>query len=68
MLDKKKQINNSSGITGVCWYERDNKWEVQIYFCGKKNYLGRFEDFFEACCVRKAAEVEYGFHPNHGKR
>lgn len=36
-------------------------------YCASK-YLKWTKDFFEACCIRKAAENENGFHPNHGKR
>lgn len=32
-----------------------------------RNYLGRFFDFFEACCVRKSAEIKLNYHKNHGE-
>lgn len=61
-----KPINNKSGVMGVSWTKRlgkrNDKWEVRA--CGK--FLGYFDDFFEAVCKRKSAELQFGFHPNHG--
>ena len=31
-------------------------------------YIKYTKDFFEACCLRKAAELRNGFHENHGRR
>jgi hypothetical protein len=59
-------MNNKSGVIGVSWTKRlgkrNDKWEVRA--CGK--FLGYFDDFFEAVCKRKSAELQFGFHPNHG--
>jgi hypothetical protein len=68
MLDLKIYKNNSSGISGVNWETKYFKWKVQINASGKRKYLGLFEDFFEACCVRKSAEIKLGYHSDHGKR
>lgn len=59
--------NNKSGILGVSWDKKRAKWKSRIFNDGKEIHLGRFEDFFEACCARKSAERYYGFHLNHGK-
>lgn len=61
-------INNKSGCRGVYWYPRYQKWEVTIRINGKHIYLGRYADYDEAVRVRKTAEVEHGFHENHGER
>jgi hypothetical protein len=58
--------DNKSGVIGVFWYERYKKWEVYIKNNGKKVYLCRITDFFEAVCIRKSAENKYGYHENHG--
>ena len=58
--------NNKSGITGVYWYKRDNKWLAYIMTGGKLINLGYFTDKFEAICARKSAEKKYGYHENHG--
>ena len=66
MMNKGRYKNNSSGITGVYWYKSTEKWLAKIRFNDKMIHLGYFEDFFEACCARRSAEIKYGFHKNHG--
>ena len=34
---------------------------------GKQIHLGYFDDKKDAIAARKAAEVKYGFHKNHGR-
>lgn len=60
--------NNLSGVTGICWSARKSRWIAQIGLEGKVLHLGTFGDFFDAVCVRKSAERNYGFHQNHGNR
>jgi len=62
-----KPINNSSGETGVHFRKDTRKWTAYIRSKGKREYLGCFVTFFAACYARHAANVRYGFHPNHGK-
>lgn len=49
---------NTSGIAGVskCY---TNRWRVQISVNNKRIYIGVTPDFFEACCMRVAAENKY---------
>lgn len=68
MKNARIKSNNSSGITGVYWCKRKGKWQVQISIDGKHTSLGGFKCFFDACCIRKAAEIRYGYHENHGRR
>lgn len=65
--NKSKNKNNISGVTGVSWNKRDNKWNVYIGVNRKNKYLGSFSDFKEAVDIRKQAELKYQFHENHGK-
>jgi hypothetical protein len=64
--NKSKPSDNKSGVVGVSLSNRIGKdeprWEVRA--CGK--FLGYFSNFFEAVCKRKSAELQFGFHPNHG--
>jgi len=60
--------NNKTGIMGVHVRTDNGKWSVRITNRGSRYVLGSFDDFFEACCVRKSAEVRFGFHANHGKK
>lgn len=58
---------NKSGISGVHWSADRSKWVVQGQKDGKTFSLGRYLDFFEACCVRKKYELINGFSERHGK-
>ena len=56
-MNSEIQSNNTSGCTGVHWYR--NKWKVSIEPKGQSIYLGSFDNYEEACKVRKAAELKY---------
>lgn len=58
--------SNKSGITGVHWNKKVNKWCAQIMVNYKNKFLGHFENIEDARQSRKEAEIEYGFHKNHG--
>jgi len=58
---------NKTGVTGVSFNKVHNKWQVNISICKVNTYLGRTLDFFEACCMRKSAEIRHGYHANHGR-
>lgn len=61
----RRSTRNRSGVTGVCLY--NNKWKVGIGYNSSRIHLGYFNDFFEAVCARKSAEIKYGYHENHGR-
>lgn len=58
--------NNKSGHTGVRWSPRLQKWYADIGVDYKTIHLGVFTELEDAIAARKAAEIEYNFHPNHG--
>jgi hypothetical protein len=58
---------NKSGHPGVYFSRRDNVWHAQIYERGKPIYLGHSKDFDAAVTLRKNAEADLGYHPNHGR-
>jgi hypothetical protein len=62
----KRHKDNTSGVTGVVWSKQQKKWVSQIKVNYKYHYLGSFKNKEEAVAIRKAAEIKYGFHPNHG--
>ena len=64
--NQRLKSNNNSGFNGVFWREDTRKWRVFISVNGKRKHLGQFIDKFEAVCCRKAAEIRYKYHPNHG--
>ena len=59
---------NSSGTLGVSWRKCNKKWEAHIGVNNKNVRLGTFDTKDEAIKARKAAELRYGYHPNHGTR
>jgi hypothetical protein len=60
-------LNNTSGRIGVSWNKRDQRWTAYITLNQKRKALGNFKTFEEAVECRKANEINYGFHPNHGR-
>jgi len=50
--------NNTSGVPGVCWYARKERWQAAICFQGKRYCLGYYRCFEDAVKARKQAEAE----------
>lgn len=57
-LNSKPMITNTSGVKGVWFDKRRNKYVAEIFFQGKKHYLGSFISIKEAKKAREAAEQE----------
>ena len=55
-MNRKKQSNNTSGIVGVWYDKKANKWVAEVQAYGNKYRLGRYETINEAALVRKEAE------------
>jgi hypothetical protein len=51
--------DNSSGITGVGWHKRRQKFQARIAVDGRLIYLGRFDTLEEAAAARAKAESFY---------
>jgi hypothetical protein len=66
--NRRMPANNTSGVMGVTWSNVHGRWMSQITNRGSKKHLGLFDDFDEAVVARKAAEIRYGYHPNHGRK
>jgi len=58
-MNKDTPEDNTSGVKGVYWDIRNEKWKPYISINGKQTFLGAFDDFEEAVIVRKEAEEEY---------
>lgn len=66
--NQKFHRTNTSGVMGVSWMPKERKWQSYISVKGIHRSLGWFACFGKAIAARKAAEVQHGFHPNHGRR
>ena len=69
MRNQSLRNTNKTGITGVCVkYTRKGtkRYEANITYNFKNIYLGRYKTPEEAAAARRAAEIKYGFHENHG--
>lgn len=51
--------NNTSGVTGVTWHNRDNVWQARIKVDYRYVHLGYFDNFEDAVKARKEAEDKY---------
>jgi hypothetical protein len=67
MKNRQLSKNNTSGIIGVGWHSRSNKWQAYIAIDGALHHLGRFSDKSAAINARKEAEKKHGYHENHGR-
>ena len=60
--------NNMSGVCGVSWFPQRNCWQVGVQVNGKRKNLGYYRDFDQAVAIRKSAERQFDYHPNHGRK
>ena len=60
-------LNNTTGVTGVSYHKPTGKFRAYISQHGKAIHLGLFTTLEEAATVREKANLQYGYHPNHGK-
>lgn len=63
----KRRVDNKSGVTGVRWMKKNERWQAEIHVNGKFIYLGQYRIFDDAVEARRAAEVAHDFHSNHGR-
>jgi hypothetical protein len=68
MRNRAIQTRNTSRVMGVHWFARNKRWGVIIASNHKREFLGLYEDWFDAVCCRKSAEISRDFHSNHGRR
>lgn len=64
--NKKLPSNSGTGFCGVSYLKKNKKWMSKININKKCIYLGCFSTISDAIEARKAANVKYGFHKNHG--
>jgi hypothetical protein len=59
--------SNTTGICGVSFDKRLNKYRAYINLNYKQISLGYFDDISKAIDARKNANLIYGYHENHGR-
>lgn len=59
--------NNTTGILGVHFSSTSRRWIARINAGGNRQYLGCFSTLLDACSARKSAEMQHGYHENHGR-
>ena len=59
--------DNTCGHVGVTFHKPNGKWQARISHRGRRSSLGLFDDINDAIAARKAAEIEHGYHENHGR-
>lgn len=52
-------INNTSGVSGICFDKKNNRWYAQIMHSYHNNFLGYFDTKDQAIIARKQAEEQY---------
>jgi hypothetical protein len=67
LRNQSRPKNNTSGTLGVYWAAACGKWRATIMTDYKNLHLGLYTNKDDAIEARKAAEVKYGFHENHGR-
>lgn len=58
-MNRKININNTSGVKGVYWNKQRKKWYAQIKINNIRIHLGYFNNKEDAIQVRKDAEKQY---------
>jgi hypothetical protein len=53
------RIDNISGVKGVSWITKEQKWDARITLDGKTKLLGRFVNKDDAIAARKQAELAH---------
>ena len=58
-FNTRKAKNNTSGRTGVYWFDRVGKWIAAIFVEKKQKHLGYFDTHESAVEARRLAELKY---------
>ena len=61
MKNSKLSCNNISGVKGISWHKKAQRWRVSIPYKNKRIYVGTFEHFINAVKARHYAEQKCGY-------
>ena len=62
IVSSKSGVHNTSGVRGVFFNNRTQKWRAMLCFKGINHYLGEYKDINDAIEARKLGEEKY-FEP-----
>ena len=66
-FNRKINCNNTSGVKGVYWCKKSNRWVVRIMAYGKRKVIGFFKDLEDAKNAANEARLKYhGNFSNNG--
>lgn len=66
-MNTKRRSDNKSGVKGVFWSEKSNKWCAQIAINGTSRHLGYYDDICDAGdAYERAAKESFGEFANFG--
>lgn len=65
-VNQQNRTLSRASNTGHCGVYKRVGYSAHIGYFGKQIRLGNFRTLKEAVAARKAAEIKYGYHPNHG--
>jgi hypothetical protein len=65
--NSKISARNTSGIIGVGWHKASSRWIAHIGLNGTCKTIGYFSEFGDAVRARQQADLQHGFHDNHGR-
>jgi len=65
--NRKRYINNVSGVTGVHWSQAGQKWYVHGRVDKESVFLGCFDTLLDAAARRYRHNREQGYEERHGK-
>jgi hypothetical protein len=63
--NKSATVESATGIKGVCWSKKYQKWEVRIGFEKQRRFLGHFDSQHDAAQAYAAAAKKY--HGDYAK-
>ena len=67
MKNLRTPATNSSGVMGVSFVSRINRWRAYIRVNGRATHIGYFMSKEDAARARNLAAEKFGYHKNHGR-
>jgi hypothetical protein len=64
--NKRKPKHNTSGVKGLTWSKKHNRWHASVFFEGRRKYVGMFKEISEAtAALQKRREELHKDFANH---